>query len=160
MEHFSEAYVRAVASAAGMHIEPRIVDNDSVDGYLHYTGQIGSVYSPQIAFQLKCTSTVGHLKPQHIAYPLKIKNYNDLRVTNSGVPRILIVVMVPEGISDWIMQDETQLRIHRCGYWLNLYGAPAVTNARRRTVHVPRNQSFTVDGLRGMMDRIGAGAIP
>lgn len=160
MEHFSDAYVRAVASAARMHVEPRLVDNDSVDGYLHYTGQLGAAYSPQIAFQLKATSVASHVKLDHIAYPLKIKNYDDLRVTNSGVPRILIVVVIPEGVVDWLLQDETRMRLHRCGYWFNLAGAPAVTNSSRRVVHVPRAQQFTVGSLRDMMTRIGQGGSP
>jgi hypothetical protein len=158
-ELFSDAYVRAVVSAARMHVEPRTVDNDSVDGYIHFTGQIGEQYSPQVAYQLKCTSVAAHAG-DHIAFPLTIKNYDELRVTNAGVPRILIVVTVPGAVADWVRQDERRMRLFRCGYWMSLFGAPETTNTRTRTVHVPRSQQFTVQSLSAMMARIGEGDRP
>lgn len=159
-ELFSDAYVRAVVSAARMHVEPRTVDVDGIDGYIHYTGQIGAVYSPQIGFQLKCTSVAAHLKPDHIAYPLEVSNYDQLRVTNVGVPRILIVVVVPPQIAAWVLHDELQLRIFRCGYWVSIRGQPATTNTTRKTVHVPRDQQFTAAALREMMHGMGQGFPP
>jgi hypothetical protein len=158
-ELFSDAYVRAVVSASRMHVEARSVDNDSVDGYIHYTGSIGEAYSPQIAFQLKCTGQAAYVREESIAFPLSVKNYRELRV-ESGVPRILIVVVVPRLVDEWVLQDEDQLRIHRCGYWVSLRGAPPVSNERRRTVHVPRNQPFTREALLGMMTSIGDGDLP
>jgi hypothetical protein len=159
-ELFSEAYVRAVVSAARMHVEPRAVDVDGIDGYIHYTGQIGDAYSPQIGFQLKCTSVAAHVKADHIAYPLDVANYNQLRVTNVGVPRILIVVVVPEQIAAWVLHDEAQLRIFRCGYWVSLRGEPGTMNTVRKTVHVPRAQQLTVPSLRAIMHRMGQGFPP
>jgi hypothetical protein len=158
-ELFSDAYVRAVVSAARMHIEPRTVDVDSVDGYIHYSGWIGQEYSPQIAYQLKCTGVPSHLRANHLAFPLKVKNFNDLRV-ESGVPRILIVVAVPEQASDWVLQDEVRLRVHRCGYWISLRGRPPTLNVRSCTIKIPRIQQFTVSALRDMMTRVGNGGYP
>jgi hypothetical protein len=97
---------------------------------------------------------------RHIAFPLSVKNYDELRVTNSGVPRILIVVVVPEEISDWLLQDERRMRLFRCGYWMNLFGAPETTNLYTRTVRVPRLQRFTVQSLNAMMVRLGEGNRP
>src|SRR5262245_3542967 len=134
-ELFSDAYVRAVVSAARMHVEGRTVDIDSVDGYIHYTGWIGGEYSPQIAYQLKCTAVDSHVRGDHIAYPLSIKNFDELRV-ESGVPRILIVVVVPEDAADWLLQDEVRLRVHRCGYWMSLRGSPPTANVHTRTIRI------------------------
>lgn len=70
----SLAYIEAVAARAGYQVsEPRI-DDDSVDGLL--MGREGR--RPRIEFQAKATArdVVG---PEHISFPLKIKNYNDLR---------------------------------------------------------------------------------
>lgn len=159
-ELFSDAYVRAVVSAARMQVGLRTVDDDSIDGYILYTGQIGERYSPQIAFQLKCTSVASYVGDDHIAFRISIKNYNELRVTNTGVPRILIVVIVPDEISDWLRQDETRMRLFRCGYWMSLFGAPETSNARTQTVYVPRFQQFTVESLIAMMTRIGEGDRP
>src|SRR5207248_3214264 len=107
-ELFSDAYVRAVVSAASMHVitEAPTVDRDSIDGWIQYTGLIGDVYSPPIAYQLKSSRAPSHLRDDHIAYPLAIKNYTDLRVENTPVARILIVVIVPQTLDQWIVQDE------------------------------------------------------
>ena len=159
MELFSDAYLRAVVSAARMHLEPRTVDVDSVDGYIHYTGWIGTDYSPQIAYQLKATGVHSQFREDHVAYPLKIKNYDELRI-ETGVPRILIVVVVPAAVGDWVVQDEERLRLRRCGYWMSLRGSPPTSNTTRRTVHVPRDQRVTIDALNGMMERVGRGGFP
>ncbi|MBF0552340.1 MAG: DUF4365 domain-containing protein, partial [Deltaproteobacteria bacterium] len=55
-EKFSEAYVRAVASAAGFSITKPEVDDDSIDLILGHRGGRGTVRSPQVGLQLKCTS--------------------------------------------------------------------------------------------------------
>jgi len=96
----------------------------------------------------------------HLAYPLKIKNYDDLRPTNLAVPRILIVVLIPAEIEDWTSQSEAALELRRCAYWMSLRGEPGVTNETTKTVHVPRTQVFGSDALTAILDRIADGGVP
>ena len=91
---------------------------------------------------------------------LERKNYDDLRVEDPLVPRILIVVLVPSQIADWLDHHESHLELRRCGYWLSLRGLPASNNAKSQTVRLPRAQRFDVAALRGMMQRIGDGGHP
>ena len=92
--------------------------------------------------------------------PLKIKNYDELRPADFLVPRILIVVVVPDSLTDWLNHSEVELAMRRCGYWLSLLGMPATTNTASVTVHLPRIKQFTVVELQAMMQRIGSGGHP
>ncbi len=83
--------------------------------------------------QLKCTSQEV-LRGGEVRFPLKRKNYDDLRAMELLVPRILVVVLVPEQPADWIGQDEARLELRRCGYWSSLFGAAATDNETTVTV--------------------------
>lgn len=99
-------------------------------------------------------------KGDELAFPLKQKNYDDLRVHPAHVPAILVVVCVPPDLADWIDDTPDRLALRRCAYWLALHGQPATDNERSTTVHLPRAQRFTVDALRAIMGRIGDGGMP
>src|SRR5947208_3123117 len=58
-----------------------------------------------------------------IRFPLKVKNYREL-IGKRYIPRILIVVVVPKKVNDWLKQDEKSLILRRCGYWVSLAGEP------------------------------------
>jgi len=140
-----------------MHVEPRSVDVDSIDGTAIYTGELGGVFSPQVGFQLKCTAASHtQLASSEVTIALPVKNYNELIITNSTVPRILIVVLVPEAITEWITQDEEQFRMRRCAYWASLEGREQTQNRWTKTVKIPKTQAFTVDQLRQLLSDIAA----
>jgi hypothetical protein len=153
-QQFSFAYARAVAAAAKVAVNEPSVDDDSVDLSFRKRGGGGTVRSPQLDAQLKCTESA-NIHPGHIAYPLKLKNYDELRPTNLLVPRILIVVTVPDDLTDWLKHSEDELAMRKCGYWLSLRGMAATTNQTNVTVHLPRANVFSVAQLIQMMQRIG-----
>lgn len=158
-EQFSTAYVHAVASVAGYSVYPPSVDDDSVDRVIAESGGKGTIRSPRLEVQLKCTSNnIGD--EEHISYPLKIKNYEDLRPTNLLVSRVLVVIFIPEDVEYWLEQSEDRLSMKRCGYWLSLRGAEDTENNTSVTVELPRYQKFTVESLRAIMARIGSGGTP
>lgn len=158
-EPFSRAYVQAVAACCGFAWSEPSVDDDSVDMTLHQTGGEGSIRSPRLELQLKCkAATMPTNDP--FSFSLKIKNYDDLRDPNVLVPRILVVVLVPDELEEWLSHSEGELAVRRCGYWVSLRGLPPSENQSSQTVPIPRAQQFTVDGLRGMMERIGQGDSP
>jgi Domain of unknown function (DUF4365) len=158
-QQFSFAYIRAVAAAACIVVTQPSVDDDSVDLIFHQKGT-GTVFrSPILEAQVKCTEAAA-IQPGHIAYPLKLKNYNELRPTNLMAPRILIVVLVPDLLPDWLNHSEQELAMRRCGYWHSLRGMPTVPNNTSLTVHLPRINQFTVVQFQAMMARIGHGGQP
>ncbi|MCM2549262.1 DUF4365 domain-containing protein [Burkholderia glumae] len=147
----SLAYIEAVAARAGYQVsEPRI-DDDSVDGIL--MGREGR--RPRIEFQAKATArdVVG---PEHISFPLTIKNYNDLRV-ETIVPRLLIVLTMPDDEQLWLNHSEQELALRHCCYWMSLLGLPATENGANVTVHLPRTNQFDSATLAALMARVENG---
>ncbi|EHQ36087.1 DUF4365 domain-containing protein [Methanoplanus limicola] len=158
-EQFSRAYVRAVATVAGFSLFEPSVDDDSIDLSIAERGGRGSIRSPRIDLQLKCTSQ-NLISGDGIRFSLPIKNYNDLRPENVQVPRILLVLVVPDEIERWIDQTEEKLSMYHCGYWESLRGLPDTSNEKNVTVNIPKSQQFTVEELSKIMERVGYGDLP
>lgn len=159
-EQFSHAYVRAVASAAGYTVSRPEVDDDSLDLSIKARGGSGKRRSPQLDIQLKSTAR-DVLSEHHLRFPLNKKNYDELRPTNMHIPRILIVVIIPDDISEWLFQDqENHLLLRHCGYWYSLRGLPDSGNTTSVTLSIPRKQKFTVEALDSLMAMIGQGEVP
>jgi uncharacterized protein DUF4365 len=158
-EQFSNAYVQAVAACAGFAWSTPSVDDDSVDMTLHQTGGRGTVRSPKLDLQIKCQAATSPAEDE-FGYSVKLKNYNDLRDTTVQVPRILVVVLVPDALNDWLDHTEPQMAMRRCGYWMSLRGLADSVNATGQTVQMRRDHVFTVVQLQEIMARIGRGGLP
>jgi hypothetical protein len=160
-EQFSRAYVHAVATVAGFTLKEHKVDDDSIDvGFAGSGGTDGDCYcSPQLDAQLKCSSRdlVGE---EDVSIDLKIKNYDELRLGNFLVPRILIVVIVPNNVEEWLSQTEEQLVMRRCAWWESLRGRPKTENEYTARVHLPRTKVFNSHALRDLMQVIASGGRP
>jgi hypothetical protein len=158
-EQFSGAYVRAVAAVAGFGAHVPTPDDDSVDFVIAARGGGGTVRSPRLELQLKCTSQQV-LTPGCVRFPLKKKNYDDLRAVDVLVPRILVVVCVPDDDLQWIAHSEQELALRHCGYWVSLRGQPDNGNVASVTVEFPRANQFTPTSLVALMAHVGAGGAP
>ena len=158
-EQFSNAYLQAVTSVAGYSLYRPTVDDDSVDWGIAAKGIIGRIRAPRLELQLKSTSR-DVMKDNVISYPLKLKNYNDLRMIDFVIPRILIVVSLPDNLDEWVQQSEQELCMRYCGYWLSLRGMLETQNTSAVTVTIPRNNQFTVAALESIMQGIGQGIQP
>lgn len=164
-EQYSFAYVRAIAAAAGYTVDERSVDDDSVDLQISSRSKLGTVKSPKVELQAKCLGD-GPFAGDDFGYPLKLKNYDDLRDPDVQVPRILVVVRVPTDDGQWLNGSDDGLLVRHCGYWCSLRGLPAYDGTAtdpknvKVTVRLPRAQRFDVAGLRAMMDRIGRKELP
>ncbi|QFS52810.1 DUF4365 domain-containing protein [Nostoc sphaeroides] len=157
-EQFSITYIRAIAAVAGYSLYRPEVDNDSVDLGIVSRGGTGKILSPRLELQLKCTAR-DILDENYIKYPLNLKNYNDLKI-NALVPRILVVVLVPEKITDWIKQTEDELCIRHCAYWVSLRGMPDTENTTNVTIEIPRSNQLTPLSLQTIIQRISFGDLP
>ena len=150
---FSLAYINAVAACAGFDVVEPKVDIDSVDGALlaHYGRR------PRLEFQAKATArdVVGD---EFVTFPLPMKNYDDLRM-DVIVPRLLILVVLPEHEADWLSHSEDELILRHCGYWHSLAGEPERENTKTVTVHLPREQRFNPEALHTLMNQANRGAL-
>jgi hypothetical protein len=140
-EAFSRAYVQAIASVAGFNCIWQHYDNDSVDIGFKYDGDQPFI---TIEAQLKASSRSDIVHGDEIRYPLKIKNYNDLR-GNTILPRILIVLILPDKNEygkeqSWINQTAEQLTLYKCAYWINLKGQPDSVNNSTVTITIPMDE--------------------
>jgi hypothetical protein len=158
-EQFSHAYVKAVAAVAGFAWYKPSVDDDSVDLGLAQTGGGGTIKSPRLELQLKCAARAAPAEAE-FGFSIRLKNYDDLRETHILVPRILVIVLVPDAVADWLTHAEPELALRRCGYWSSLRGFPPSANAATQTVQMARLRTFTVEALGEMMERIGKGGLP
>jgi hypothetical protein len=158
-EQFSRAYVHAVATVAGFSVHKPEIDVDSIDMALSASGLSGQYASPRLDAQLKCTHQ-DVVRDSTISYPLKTKNYDDLRAENVLVPRMLIVVVVPGDVREWMSHSEDQLVMRRCGWWFSLRGFPASDNEKTVTVSIPRSQVLSPEQLITIMSRIASGGFP
>jgi hypothetical protein len=57
-------------------------------------------------------------------------------------------------------QDEERLILRKCAYWVSLRGYAPTANQKRITIRVPRQNLFSVQNLKGIMDTIEQGGIP
>ena len=131
------------------------MDDESVDITVGLTGGDGTVRSPRLDIQLKCTEQ-DFLRVDGIHFPLKRKNYDDLRDANVLVPKVLVVLMVPEDLAAWVTATpEERLCLHRFAWWMNLAGAEERTDVATPTVVLPRGQLFHVDALCDLLNKVG-----
>jgi len=148
---FSLAYIAAVAAKAGFDLVEPTVDTDSIDGALiSHAGR-----RPRIEFQAKATAR-DLLGDEEIAFPLSVKNYDDLR-RDVIIPRYLIVVVLPKSDDDWLSHSEEALILRHCGDWASLAGLSDTDNASSVTVRIPRTQQCDPDALHALMQAANQG---
>ncbi len=159
-QQFSLAYSHAVATVAGLALcDPR-VDDDSIDVMFAQRGGSGTIRSPRLEAQLKCTKH-GVTPGKNLSFDLKLKNYNDLRDANVVVPRILVVMTVPgDDPAQWLTHSVTDLIMRHCAWWVSLRGLPPSTNATTVAVSIPQAQLFSPQQLLSIFDRLSSGGLP
>ncbi|MCI0459610.1 MAG: DUF4365 domain-containing protein [Gemmataceae bacterium] len=161
-QQLSVAYLHAVASAAGYAWQTPAVDDDSVDRVIVARGWVDEDavhYSPRIDVQLKSLTrpplTTGEA---FFPYRLKKKNYDDLRHESPMVPRLLVVLVLPEISGDWVSQGHKRLTIRYAAYYLSLCGMPERKDVKYKvTVAIPRKNLLSVNNLRRLMAQASRG---
>jgi hypothetical protein len=155
-ERFADVFLLAVAAVAGCTVARPEVDDDSIDWTLSCRL---TPRRPKLDVQMKSTIHAEGDETR-IRYALNRKNYDDLILQEVAVPRILILVIVPANVAEWMYLSTEQLVLLRGAYWISLVGKPESNNDISVTVSVPRANLFTVEGLRGIMMRINEGGAP
>jgi hypothetical protein len=149
----SLAYLHAVAANEGFAVDVPHIDSDSVDAEICAKGKLdvtSKKQSPKIQVQLKATINALANINGDIAYPLPIKNYDDLRA-DTVLPRLLIILVLPQQQADWLIHHPDELILKKCAYYVNLKGLPASMNAGHETVYVPTANMLTPAALKDLM---------
>jgi hypothetical protein len=157
-EEFQYAYVCALAAQAGLNRGDFRVDDDSIDITFQAKGDFGPGRrrSPMIQVQLKCSSQ-DLVSDDTIKFPLKVKNYNDLRGDDVVVPRYLAVLLVPDDVTQWIASNGDHIALFNSCHWVSLRNHAPTANTTAVTVEIPLAQRLTSTTLWQMMDRASAG---
>jgi hypothetical protein len=151
-EQFSDAFLLAIAAGAGCAVGRPSPDNDSVD----WTLSCRLPRRPKIDIQLKSTSAGGGSEKE-IRYRLKAKNCRELSLPDLVVPRLLVLVVVPEDVEDWLCFSPRSLTLHKAAYWLSLAGGKKLSNSKSFMVSIPGSNLFTSEVLRHFMKKVEAG---
>ena len=157
-EQYSNDYDRAVAAGAGYSVQDVTVDDDSIDLNIKAGKSYGHSRRPQVDVQMKCTYHQPYFRNDGIHLPLKRKNYEDLTVVDTCVPRILIVVSAScEDSIKWLDFNSTDMNttINGLGYWLCIQGAEKIEDGQEnKTVILPKENEFNIASLVEIMRKI------
>ncbi len=158
-ELFSDAFLYAITARAGCTLAKPSLDRTSTDWCVK---SVAGMY-PQIDVQLKCTSQALPVDDEASEFSFvldNLKNYADLIEEDVLVPRLLIVVFVPEDLDEWVILASEQLVLRHCAYWVSLRGEPPTENTSSITIKIPANQRFDHEALSSMMEEIEQGDFP
>lgn len=139
-------------------MEERSIDMYSIDVTFHHADPTRAWAPGQLEVQLKCTSQ-DIVRDDHVPWSLGRQAYDRLRSERVVVPSVLVVLVVPGDMDDWLLQSANQLTMSGEAYWASLRGAPSIDTGSK-TVHLPRSQVFGVQPLLDIMERIGQGGLP
>jgi hypothetical protein len=159
-ESLSRAYVRAIAGRAGLNLAIREYDY-GVDGsfdevVVRQNRRVESGFS--LSFQLKA-STQWQLDSAQVVYDLEAKTYNDLilrRSMRTATPCILILLALPTDAEQWLICEESQLRLQGTCYWEYLSGSLSENRSSVR-IRVPRSQRLTPESLLTLVENVKTG---
>jgi hypothetical protein len=160
-ESLSRAYIQAIASRCGLNCSFREFDY-GIDVTVHLIQRRERRYVEtgfNLDIQAKSTFQAT-ITDDSIIYDMEVKTYDDLRATDVGTPRILVLLVQPEDEAAWTEMDEAELKVRRCAYWVSLKGREPTTNTSTVRVFIPRSNRFSVEALLGMMERVRNGEDP
>ncbi|WP_081900196.1 DUF4365 domain-containing protein [Allokutzneria albata] len=161
MEILQIGYLHAVAAAAKCSIGTPVPDK-KLDWVATHQSSAHTAGDDEVTLKiaLKATATVpANPASDFFSFTLKNEHLEYLSYLNPTVNRILVVMLLPPKIEDWIRAGCDYLELRHCCYWVNLSGHK-ITGRERTTVRVPTNQVFDDRALCAIMERIGSGGRP
>jgi hypothetical protein len=100
---------------------------------------------------LKATSKIPSLEAERFSYWFKdVARYDNLCERSAPMPKLLVVLYLPEDAAKWLEHSEDALVARKCAYWVSLWDAPESANRNGQTVYLPRANLLSVDGLRSL----------
>ena len=160
METLQVGYLHAVAAAAGCALASPFPDN-GIDWHVtHGSTTHTEDDEATIKVQLKCTYQIPP-NPGGGSFSFTLDNDHLRKLAHSrvAVHKILVVMLVPREVGQWLLARPDRMELRHCCYWVNLAGHP-VTGKRRTNVRIPTDQVFDDRALCAIMARVGAGTRP
>lgn len=161
-EHFSVAFTRMVAYAAGFSVKSHEPDYDGVDITIVSSAEYETYYCPEIELQLKCTTQHHYLHGDHLSWPMEAKPFKKLTHPKRYNPALLGVLLIPENDHGLLLleQNEDMLLTRSRMYWQWARDLGTIPDGQAtKTVHLPRANLFDVEQLQGIMETIGEGGV-
>ena len=113
---------------------------------------------PQLALQLKATTRL-HLMGDGLRFSFRLKKaHYDLLRSPAQVPRLLVVLDMPEDENEWMTMTDNGLLLSRKAYWQDLKDKPEI-DGDSVSVHIPTENVFDVEAVRDLMERSRIGSL-
>lgn len=158
----SYAYLHAVAASAGFGCgyTTRHLDGCGVDAQVDISEKLDPnaiLTDFSLPFQLKATSTELALVEGKFSFPLDVGQYDKLRKTTVSIPKLVVLMALPEDAEEWLTVSENELIARRCARWTTLKGAPETRNTNTTAVRFDADRILTPKALREIARRIAIG---
>ena len=121
-------------------------DDHGVDGSIKSLGRGIN----QVDFQLKSTRRY-EIRNEMIYYDLRVEDYNRL-ILSDDLPRVLILYLMPDDETEWLVHSSKELCLRYCAYWVSLMGMPHSINTSTERVAIPTANMLDPAGLQNMFD--------
>ncbi len=159
-EEFSNAVIELFSAVRGYTTERTRTDLDSIDVTIRCIKSFGKkdlkYPDPALDVQLKATSHP-KIAGGYFSYPLPKKNYDDLRKDSTMVPKILIVVIMPENEDERLTCTQDKITATAKAYYFSLKGMEDRKNKKTITIKIPTSNILTPDKLDEIMRTIAKG---
>lgn len=159
-EALCRAYVQAVAAMAGVGTTVPTPDY-GIDLALRAIERIGERrldVGVQLDLQLRST-TRSHLFDTEVRYDIDVPTYESLRRT-PPIPRVLVLLVLPEEEGHWLNQSPEELVIRRCAYWTSLRGAEPTAATSSVRIAIPLARVFSAQAVQALLSRLAEGGLP
>jgi hypothetical protein len=149
---YGEAFVHALACAAGFTVGRQHLDVHGVDWQIASAGPRGSLRDPRIEVQVK-TWTSARKTPSDWVGRLRAAHFNALAGRGFMIPRFLVAVIVPKDPDDYVQSSPAAMILSHAAYWLSLADQPPTDTDGSETVsvQVPRSNLLTVETLTALV---------
>lgn len=160
METLQVGYLHAVAAAAGCSLSQPFPDN-GIDWHLSHGSPAHRVDDEvTVKVQLKATQQTSACPAgPYFSFTLDNEHLRKLARSQVAVHKILVVMLLPRTMDQWVHAAPDRLELRHCCYWINLAGHP-VTGRSRTNVRIPTARIFDDRALCDIMARVGAGGVP
>jgi len=158
----SYAYLHAVAAAAGFacHDTHRHLDGCGVDAQIDISERLAKtalLTDFSLHFQLKATSRRLPVVDGKISFPLDVDQYEKLRRAKVAIPRLIVLMTLPEEDKSWLHVSPEKLVARRCARWTTIRGELPTLNKNTVTVHFDVERVLTPKALRDIARLVALG---
>lgn len=160
MEQLQISYIRAISAAAGCIMDTPDID-DGIDVVLKHKSESHTAIPERVArLEIQLKATAGPMNNNgSISITMRHDRWDYFRTKDPALPKIVVIMLIPERQEHWTFARPKALSIHYAGYWVNIADS-ADSDADRPTVKASGRQLFDDIALCDMMERIGRGEAP